>query len=356
MKSKTLQYVLAAIVVCLLVISCRKNPPINPPPMPPVDTILAPPPFGFYVIGYFPSYRVVAEYADSMFKMCNVINYAFFSVNATGTIDVANQPRFDSVYAKAKTNGAKVFMSINNAANFKTMAATPAGRHNFIKDVMSKARALQVDGVDIDWEYPRTTDGTDTTFTALMKELSDSLHMNSKFYLSAAITPGRYAGSVRDAIKDELFNYVDFFNIMVYDDFTTDPRFPYKHHSDMNLVTYCLNYWLNTRNMPRQKCVLGIPAYGRNSGAAQVATSYKTIVNTGVSAGPAPLHLSDSAFITQSSGAVIKTYYNGQPTVKAKTIYAKNLANGVMFWEIGHDANNSFSLIKAACDTIGRAY
>ena len=44
-----------------------------------------------------------------------------------------------------------------------------------------------------------TTNGSDQTFTLLMKELSDSCHTNSKYYLTAAITAGKYAGGIRDA-------------------------------------------------------------------------------------------------------------------------------------------------------------
>ncbi|MCF3110694.1 glycoside hydrolase family 18 protein [Niabella sp. CC-SYL272] len=335
-------------------VSCKKGTVDLPAKPPPKDVVFLPPNLGFYVVGYFPSYRTVAEYPDRMFKMCNIINYAFFSVNAQGTVDITNPEKFDSVYVKAKANGAKIFISINNAANFTKMAATPSGRNSFTRDLMIKVRQLNVDGVDIDWEYPKTTDGTDSTFTFLMKELSDSLHRNGKYYLTAAITPGRYAGAIRDAIRTEVFGYVDFFNVMIYDDFSTS--ISYKQHTDINLYNYCMNYWLNTRNLPREKLVAGIPGYGRNAGAAQITTSYKTILATGVSAGPAPLYLSDSAILTKTDGSTFTSYYNGQLTVKKKAADAKLRCNGIMFWEIGHDAADDRSLIKAACDTIGRAY
>jgi hypothetical protein len=49
-------------------------------------------------------------------------------------------------------------------------------------------------------------------------------------------------------------------------------------------------------------------------------------------------------------------YYNGTPTIKLKTIAAKQRGNGVMLWEKGQDANDANSLLKAACDTVGRVY
>jgi len=331
--------------------SCKKSNPI--PQNPPV--IQPPPAFGFYVVGYFPSYRNLSDVPDVKFRMCNVINYAFFGVNTNNELTVNNSTLAQQVIAKAKANNAKAFLSINDGSgdgktNFKNMAATANERNHFIKDVMLKVRQYGFDGVDVDWEYPTTSDGTDVTFTALMKELSDSLHRDAKYYLTAAITPGKYAGGTRDAIKSEVFNYVDWFNIMAYDDFST--TVPYKHHSDYTLATTSLNYWLTTRGMPKAKAVLGFPAYGRPSGMTQSGTvlTYKDILAKGGSS------QSDSAIISNGTFTNYMIYYNGQPTVKKKAILAKQIANGVMMWEKWQDAMDANSLLKAACDTVGRSY
>lgn len=318
--------------------------------------VIQPPPgFGYYVVGYFPSYRDPADVPDVKFRMTSVVNYAFFPVNASGTIDVQSPSILSAVIAKARANNAKIFVAINDGSGdgktyFKNMAATAAGRNNFVKDVMNKVRQYGFDGVDMDWEYPTTADGTDATFTLLMKELSDSLHRDARYYLSAAITAGKYAGGIRDAIRSELFPYVDFFNIMAYDDFSTSV--PYKHHSDYALAQTCLNYWLTTRGMPSLKCVLGFPAYGRPSGITQTGTilTYKAILAQGGN----PQY--DSAIVSQGTFTNYTIYYNGQYTVKRKAILAKQTANGVMMWEKWQDAVDNNSLLKAACDTVGRVY
>lgn len=216
---------------------------------------------------------------------------------------------------------------------------------------MDNVRLYALDGVDIDWEFPSTSDGSDLLFTALMKELSDSLHTNGKYYLTAAITPGKYAGSIRDAIQPAVFGYADWFNVMVYDDFST--TVPYKHHSDMALVNSSMNYWLTTRGMPASKYVLGLPGYGRPSGITQTNTilTYAGILGQGGSAA------SDSAVVTASGyPSAFTIYYNGQSTIKLKTMLAKQKGNGVMLWEKGQDTNDNASLLKAICDTIGRPY
>jgi chitinase len=322
-----------------------------------IANIQPPPAFGYYVVGYFPSYRDLSEVPDVKFRMTNTVIYAFYAVNTSGTLTAPSSPvaTLAAVRDKARANNAKIFLGINDGSgdgktNFRNMAASATGRNNFVKDVMNLVRQNNLDGVDVDWEFPTTADGTDATFTLLMKELSDSLHRDARYYLTAAITAGKYAGGIRDAIRNELFSYVDWFNIMAYDDFSI--TVPYKHHSDYALAVVCLNYWLTTRGMPPAKCVLGFPAYGRPSGITQTGTvlTYRTILTQG---GNPQM---DSAIVTAGGFTNYTIYYNGQYTVKRKAILARQIANGVMMWEKWQDAPDANSLLKAACDTVGRPY
>lgn len=349
---KNLVYILLVVTI----VACKKSSDVvgTTPVTPPTTPVIAPPPaFGFYVVGYFPSYRDPATVPDVKFRMCNVINYAFANVNSTGGVTLASPTVLTAVRTKAKNNGAKVFISLaGSTTDWKNMAATQTGRTNYIKQVMDIVRSYGLDGVDVDWEFPSTSDGTDVTYTALMKELSDSCHLSSKYYLTTALTSGKYVGSYTNAISSTLWtgNYVDFFNIMAYDDFNTTVS--YKHHSDYTLAQVCLNYWITTRGIPASKVVLGIPAYGRPSGITQTGTilTYSGILGQGGSA------QSDSAVVTAGGYTNYKIYYNGQPTAKRKAMLAKNTAGGVMMWEKAQDSHDGTSLLKAVCDTIGRSY
>lgn len=349
---KQLRYLFLGSFLISFAYSCKKSD--NTPPPPPVVPVIAPPPaFGFYVVGYFPSYRTVSAVPDIKFRMCNVINYAFANVNSTGGLVLGSGSHLLELKTKAKANGAKVFISIGGlAADFKTMATGTTGRTSFINQIMNLVRTYGLDGVDMDWEFPRTDDGTDITYTALMKQLSDSCHTGSKYYLTAAITAGKYAGVIRDAIKSELWqgNYVDWFNIMSYDDFST--TVPYKQHCDYALANTCINYWVNTRGLPAAKAVLGIAGYGRASGITQTGTilSYSDILLKGGNP------QSDSAVVSNGTFTNYTIYYNGIATVKKKAMLAKQSANGIMLWEKSHDAHDNNSLLKAVCDTVGRAY
>jgi GH18 family chitinase len=337
-----------AVTCVLFLYSCKKDDGLNRTPP---GAISPPPDFGLKVVGYLSAIRDPSTIPDEKFRICNVINYAFATINTNGDLIIGQITRLPLVVAKARANQAKVLISVNSPSSFKMYTATAVQRNALIKAIMKIVRAYQLDGVDIDWEYPNTADGTDIAFASLMKELSDSCHLNARYYLSAAITPGKYPGGIRDAVKNELFNYVDWFNVMAYDDYNT--AVPYKHHSDFSLAESSINYWIVNRGMPANKFVLGIPGYGRSSGPVQGNTTlvYSDILNKGGSP------LSDSAVVTITGNPNPYTiYYNGQATVKKKAMLAKQRANGIMFWEIGQDTKDGTSLLRAVADTLGRSY
>ena len=351
------------IIVTLLVViaACKKNTTNTDNnsggggTTPPTLVIAPPPAFGYYVVGYMPYYRDPIAIPDAKYRMCNVINYAFATINTSGLAILQTPANLTSTVTKAKANGAKVFISLNGSTtDWKAMAGTSTGITNYIKSIMTMVRQYNLAGVDVDWEFPTTSDGSDVLFANLIKQLSDSCHLDKKYYLTMAVTAGKYAGGIRDAIKPELFAYVDFVNIMAYDDFNT--TVPYKQHSDMALATTCLNFWRNTKGLPMDKAVLGTPAYGRPSGITQTGTilTYNSIITT-----YGGLPNSDSAVVTVSGvngNNPYTVYYAGMATTKAKAILARNMGNGIMFWEHGQDAINTNSLMKAACDTLGRPY
>jgi chitinase len=176
-------------ILLISIYSCSKKSDVVPPPGggggTTTPTIAPPPSFGFYVVGYFPSYRDPSLVPDNKFKMCNVVNYAFATVSSTGGLVVQSPSVLTTVRNKAKTNAAKIFISISGSTtDWKNMASTSFSRTQFVKEVMNTIKTYALDGVDIDWEFPSTSDGTDITYTSLMKELSDSCHTDSKYYLN----------------------------------------------------------------------------------------------------------------------------------------------------------------------------
>ena len=348
--------------LAIFISACKKNDPApTPTPKPVTPPPTTPPPSSyvpdnsFKIVAYMPSYRSPSTITDSKYKMITHLLYSFLVPNATadGSLQALQNPSyFTTLKAKAKANNIKIGISIGPATGisettYATIAASPTSRANFVKNIVAFANAEGIDGVDMDWEYPRSTtvNGVVTpndNFTSLMRELSTELHKTGKF-LSAAVTANVYASSNRLGIAEEAYQYIDFVNIMQYDGAGYDTAEPLNHAS-YKMSVASLNYWLGTsRNLPKAKAVVGIPLYGKSSGGSSISFS-------SIEASGADVNLNVATVNGVSYG------YNGIVSVKQKAALAKDRANGVMFWEFSHDSNTSNSLIKAVNDELGRSY
>jgi chitinase len=352
MKLKTL---LLALTVAISVASCSKKkdatPTPDPPVTPPVVTTPTPPtrtPWvagTFKIVAYMPSYKDPATVDDSKYKMITHLLYAFINPNVSGdgSLNTVLQPtRFNTVIAKAKGFNVKTGISVSgDAAIFVTIAASAAARTKFTTQLVAFVKANNLDGADIDWEYPSAANTSADNFVLLMQELSIALHAEGKF-LSAAVTPGVYAGNIKNGMKPEAFPFIDFLNIMQYDGPNYDAAEPLNHAS-MKLTNKSLDVYLNEKGLPKDKAVMGIPLYGENAAGSSMA--YRDIEAAG-------------ADVYSNIGKVggVDYGYNGIQLIWQKAQLAKEKCNGIMFWEFSHDSNSSKSLIRAANDQLGRPY
>lgn len=302
----------------------------------------------FKIVAYMPGYRDPSTIADAKFKMITHLFFAFLNVSPTGDGSVlpltsTEAFRFNLLKAKALANNVKFGISVAGAESiFAAIAGSTTARANFVKNVVDFAKTNSLAGIDIDWEYPRTISGSsNNNYTSLMSELSVELHKANKF-LSAAITPAVYTSTNKDAIQPEVYQYVDFFNIMQYDGAGYDTAEPLNHAS-LKMTNASLNIWLESKKMPKDKAILGMPLYGKDASGSSIG--FRDIEAAGQD-------------VTLNVGTVNeKTYgYNGIALIKQKTQLAKEKCNGIMFWEFAHDSNTNNSLIKAANDQLGRNY
>ncbi|HEY9046939.1 MAG TPA: glycosyl hydrolase family 18 protein, partial [Ohtaekwangia sp.] len=275
----------------------------------------------FKVVGYMPSWSGTAS--EIQYSNLTHINYAFIRPTTTGGLTALDNPqKLRDIVSLAHANGVLVGIAVGgwselNNTDFQSMAGNASYRTTFVNNILSFLQTYQLDGVDIDWEYP--VDGADpANFTTLMTALSNALHAQGK-YLSAAVSAqGYYAGGVQAAV----FNVVDFLNLMVYDGDAGAGHSPYSY------AVSSLDYWLNTRGLPASKAVLGVPFYARPSWK-----SFRQLLLDGAS---------------PNSDTYNGDYYNGIPTIKSKTNLAfdRNLG-GMMIWELSQDATGSNSLLTA---------
>ena len=117
-----------------------------------------------------------------------------------------------------------------NDSGFEQMAANAGARTTFVNNVVNLVNQYNLDGVDIDWEYPDPgTSGNN--FTALMSQLSSAMHSRGKLLTAAVVSGGGTAQGVQPAV----FGMVDFLNIMTYDGGTP--------HANYNWTIDNINGW-----------------------------------------------------------------------------------------------------------------
>lgn len=183
----------------------------TPPAEPPAD--------GFIVVGY--AYADSGELPDP--NLVTHINFSFAKIQddfETLYIRDKKITRLKKIVALKQENpNLKVLLSVGGwgAGNFSEMAADETHRKNFAQNCLKAVNSYKLDGIDIDWEYPGSSDAGISSssndkqnFTLLLKDLRAALG-NDKL-LTMASEAG--AGYVDWATA---LPYLNFVNIMSYD-------------------------------------------------------------------------------------------------------------------------------------------
>ncbi|MBQ4839322.1 glycosyl hydrolase family 18 protein [Pseudoalteromonas luteoviolacea] len=277
------------------------------------------PPSGFKIVGYFPSWQ--GQVADIQFDKLTHINYSFLLPNADGSLQpLENLAKMQQLVSAAHASGVKVGIAVGgwnggDDSAFETFASTAQGRATFIRNLMAFVELHQLDGVDMDWEYPDPGSSA-TNFALLMKELNIELKAKGKFLTAAVVALGYTGGGVLESV----FQDVDFLNLMAYDANNAD-------HASFQYALDSIAYWQG-RGLSKEKTVLGVPFYSRPTWQA-----YRTLI------------AQDPANACRDSDGT--SYYNGIPTIRAKTQLALDQAGGIMNWELSHDSQGAASLLTA---------
>lgn len=288
------------------------------------------------------------------------------------------------------------------AGGFSEMAFTPEGRTKFVQSVIAFNKKYELDGLDMDWEYPgipaagigASPDDTEN-FTLLMKELREGLDTLERPQTLTFASAGwkRYYDFV--SLKD-VMPHVDFMNVMTYDQVGGSSPFTghhtplgfisesdiagtpagdyidsrkaelekrgmsYKPRSAERIIDFCIN-----EGVDPAKIVIGSAFYGRawkgvppennglyqsNTGAyigwsgySQIRAEFEQNENyvrhwDSIAKAPFLYSAIDSIFIS----------YDDTVSVRLKTEYAiEKKLGGIMFWQLGNDTKEEGSLLES---------
>ena len=285
------------------------------------------------------------------------INYAFGHVTETfDGIRIDNEARLKTIVAlKTSHKKLKVLLSIGGwgSGRFSEMAANEKNRKKFAHDCARVVKEFNLDGIDIDWEYPTSNAGgisaspDDThNFTLLMNDIRKAIG-KKKLLTLASVISGKYIDFA--AIEKT----IDFVNIMAY-----DAGNPPKHHAA--LYRSEMTGWgsgdeavkaHHEAGMPFSKLVLGIPFYGRaNKTEIKGFSHYRNLiklegfVSKWDSVAKAP-------YLVNAAGEFVCSYETPESiAIKGDFIHEKGLL-GAMYWEYAGDTDDNI-LSKALFNAV----
>lgn len=273
----------------------------------------------FKVIGYLPTWS--GSVNGIKFSKLTHINYAFLIPTVTGGYQgIENPGKLSDLVGAAHNNNVKVLISVGGGGGgdaFHSIVANSSYRTNFVNSMIAFTDQYNLDGVDVDWEYPGVSEANN--FYLLMQQLASAMHSRGKLASIAVI-----ANNDGNTISSNLFQVLDYVQIMAYDDNNYQ-------HSTYNSAVNSVHFWLN-RGLPASKAVLGVPFYGRDNRYDYATKNYNELLAMGA-----------------SPNADTWSYYgyNGIPTIRSKTQFAMQEAGGIMMWELSGDATGSSSLLSA---------
>lgn len=270
------------------------------------------------------------------------------------------------VSLKQKNARLKIQLALGGWGGCKTCSevfSTKQGRDAFSASTKKLLDELEVDGIDLDWEYP-AVQGPEghqflpedkPNFTELVRSLRNTLGPKKEISFAA----GAFPVFLEQAIEwEKVMPIVDRVHLMSYDlvnrnDDSTGHHTPlYSTPNQIASADYSVRY-IRGLGIPADKLVIGMAFYGRLFETKQEETTglykpgefksyivyreFPNILSTGagyVSSWDSTAHAPYSYNKTKKMFAT----YDDEKSIAEKTHYAidKGL-NGVMFWELRQD-------------------
>jgi chitinase len=349
----------------LLLFSCQSTKPTAPPVVKKV------------IIGYVPGFRGLLDETTIDAKKLTHINYAF--VNVKDSLAWLTNLETDSVnfrklnLLKKDNPELRILISIGGwswSENFSDAVLTPQSRAKFARSSRDIVEQYDLDGVDIDWEYPglrgednvfRPEDRVNFTlmFKAIRASLDSLTAETGKVYQVTTALPC-FPRIFEVTEMGKAAEYLDYVNIMAYDFYVSGDTAG--HHSNLfPSESYDKEesgekaYDLYTKSgVPPEKLVLGIPFYGRswymsnadNRGINRAVDSvargggYTFIKDSIMSRQGFVRYWDDKAkapYLWNAETRQLVTFDDEESVqVKCEYVRDRNMA-GVMFWQYASD-------------------
>jgi chitinase len=336
------------------------------------------------IIAYVFARDAVVDAAAIDARRLTHINYAFANIKDGRVVEgFAKDPENYAALRglRATHPHLKLLVSVGGwtwSGGFSDAALTPESRTRFVASAVDFVRDRDLDGFDVDWEYPglpgfgnvhRPEDKGN--FTALMSELRTALDalgkpMGRRYLLTFAAGAG--SDFLEHTEMEKVQAVVDYVNLMTYDFRVAGGDSVAGHHAnlypnpadpDRQSVDRAVSEFL-AAGVPAAKLVVGVPFYGRawanvtptNEGLYQTGTEPKERLETNYDRLATQL-VNRNGFVRRWDEAAQAPYlwnaerrifigYDDPESLRAKCRYIRERGlAGAMFWEYFADPSGA---------------
>jgi chitinase len=230
--------------------------------------------------GYWPSWAEMTP-EDIDWSLFDLMAFAFATPTTTGgvSIDTSDAALLKRLVAAGHAGDAKVIVSLggwDNGQGFSPSVSTAALRQTFATSILNFMTTYNLDGVDLDWEYPNSAYATNydsadaANFQTFLQTLRATLGADA--IITAAVSDETWISSTGGTVSNVAraagaLSYIMIMNYDVWGESSTPgPNAP--------LADLCGNSTQPSANaeaavkqwyaagMPKKKMLLGVPYYG----------------------------------------------------------------------------------------------
>jgi chitinase len=319
------------------------------------------------------------------------INYAFANIDGGrmvlgAPVDAQNLAALTAL--RRENPSLTVLVSVGGwlwSTRFSDVSLTAQSRQIFVQSAMDFLKLYDLDGLDVDWEYPGMAGAGNPfrpedkqNFTLLLKELREGMDQATKKtgkHLYLTIAAGAFDEFLAYSEMDQVSQYVDTVNLMTYDSYEAgsdaitgnhaplfeDPADPKKASADATVRAF------EKAGVPGKKILLGVPFYGRMWG--EVAEQNHGLFQPGkvIPGAYSPYSAITGTMLGQGftrywdSAASVPYLYNPEKHIfvsyedpeslagKCRYVLSHKLG-GVMFWEYFGDPSGT--LVRTIHDSL----
>ncbi|KAI8325403.1 glycoside hydrolase, partial [Martensiomyces pterosporus] len=241
------------------------------------------------VVGYYPNWVTMPQLSLSKYTH---VNFAFAIPQSNGSLKYDNQSDMPGIVTNLHAAGVKALISIGGWTGsnlFSTILKNTTTRTAFLNNIVAYAKQYNLDGIDIDWEYPgrlgdncnKYDPANDTNnFLSFLQDLRNQLDTtfgSRTKLLTLAVRVQPFDGPNGPISDVSAFaKVVDYINLMQYDimgswEPTTGPNAPLQYtpgKGEQFSFASAIDAW-SSAGWPTSQMNAGIPFYGHSTTALQ---------------------------------------------------------------------------------------